>query len=276
MKIIIWILFFATSTVYAGWSVSTFNVRNFEKPSKAHEAALIAARSDVMAFEEIVDVQAFKTLISGLFPNHGVRISDCGGRGQQHLALVFNQKIFKFNSQTEDLSFSGGTGCGSLRPVLLISLHHKTEETDYLFGVVHLKAGGDERAMKTRAQQYKKLGDLAQSLKAQNVIFLGDFNTTGFNIENQDFTRFSQFLSRSRLVTTSHEVGCTNYWGEENQLQASILDHIVIPENLSGYVEGVKVGSHCAKQKCQPASAQELGPSFLMVSDHCPVQVTFN
>jgi Endonuclease/Exonuclease/phosphatase family len=266
MRIIIFLCFFVSQLAQASWKVATFNVRNFESSNDAIEAVIGSVRSDVMAFEEIVNTANFKTLLKKILPAHAVTFSECGGRGEQHLALAYDPKVFDFVSEQEDAV------CGSLRPVFQVKLRHKEENVDYTFAVVHLKAGGDARGMSTRAGQYKALSKLAKATK--NMILLGDFNTTGFLPGDDDGERFRQFLTSSSHVTTSEEIGCTNYWGNPSNLEASILDHIVIPQELSGYASKIIVGSHCAKQRCQRSSAQKLGTTFQNVSDHCPVQLT--
>jgi hypothetical protein len=40
-------------------------------------------------------------------------------------------------------------------------------------------------------------------------------------------------------------------------------------------VREVKVGAHCEREACRPALPGELGPSYLRVSDHCPIRVSF-
>lgn len=271
---------------WAKWSVSTYNIRNFDKDP--YEGAVDLAelgkiikdiKSDVMAFEEVINTKAFDTLIKENLPGYVAEISKCGGFGKQQLAIVYNPKIFQLQGRTEDLSFSGKpNGCGSLRPVLLVTLKHLETGESYTFGAVHLKAGGDDRAFRQRWEQYNKLEALSKSYKQTNLILLGDFNTTGYNIHDTDFVRFESFISAAGLRTMSENIGCTNYWpgtlgGEE--YQSSILDHIVVQDKLASSVKDVRVGAHCARTACRPATPADLGISFQKVSDHCPVQVSF-
>jgi len=160
----------------------------------------------------------------------------------------------------------------------LVDLLHKETKKSYTFGAVHLKAGGDNRAMTKRWQQYQLMQDLAKEYADKNLILLGDFNTTGYNIKDQDYTKFEDFLGNSELRTVSENLSCTSYWhgglgGDD--YQPSILDHIVIQDKNMGSVTEVKLGAHCAKVECRPATPGELGVSYESVSDHCPIQVTF-
>lgn len=271
----------------AKWSVSSYNIRNFDRDYEAGSTNVAELgkiikefKSDVMAFEEVVNKSAFDSLIKKNLPGFNYQLSQCGGFGKQHLAIAYNTKTFDYLHHVEDLSFSGNssTQCGSLRPVFLVTLRHKQSKMIYTFGAVHLKAGGDDRAFKQRWQQYAKLEKLSQQYAGENLILLGDFNTTGYNIKNEDFEKFEDFIDESDLRTTSENIACTSYWqgtlgGEE--YQPSILDHIVIQEKNARNIESVKLGAHCARLDCRPATPADLGISFQSVSDHCPLQVTF-
>lgn len=271
---------------WAKWSVSTYNIRNFDNDPSAgttnlNELGKIIKemQSDVMAFEEVINLKAFDTLIKKNLPGYAYEISECGGFGKQHLAVVYNPKTFDFVEQEEDLTFSGSRdGCGSLRPLLLVTLKNKANKTNYTFAAAHLKAGGNDRAMAQRWQQYAKLEVIAKAFDQKNLILLGDLNTTGYNIKDKDFVKFEEFMNDSKMRTMTETIGCTNYWtgtlgGEEHQ--SSILDHIVIHDKNFSSVESVKVGAHCARTECRPSTPEELGLSYQSVSDHCPVQVTF-
>lgn len=281
------LLFLLLSTAgWAKWSVSTYNIRNFDNDPEAGRTNLTELgsilkefQSDVMAFEEIINKTAFDALMKRNLPDHSYQLSGCGGFGRQHLAIAYNSKTFEYVKHAEDLSFSGNTTkCGSLRPVLLVTLRHKSSKALYTFGAVHLKAGGNQRAMEQRWQQYTKLVSLSSQYVKENLILLGDFNTTGYNIKDQDYVKFDEFMGDSSLRTVSERISCTSYWtgtlgGPEHQ--PSHLDHIVIQDKNFPAVESVKVGAHCARNECRPGTPEALGTSYQSVSDHCPLQVTF-
>ncbi|HXH31410.1 MAG TPA: endonuclease/exonuclease/phosphatase family protein [Bacteriovoracaceae bacterium] len=287
MKFSFLLILLLSSDVWAKWSVSTYNIRNFDNDRGAGRTNLEAlgkiltgSKSDVMAFEEIVNVAAFDKLISTFLPGYQTELSSCGGFGKQNLAIAFNPNLFRLVSQTEDRTFSGSDNgaCGSLRPVYLVTLEHKANRTMHTFALVHLKAGSDQRALGTRWQQYEGLKRLARKYDNQNLILLGDFNTTGYIHRDEDYTRFEAFMSSSKLRSTTENIGCTNYWSGNqggDQYQPSILDHIVIQDKAISSVESITVGAHCAQQECRPARPAELGVSFEGVSDHCPLKVSF-
>jgi endonuclease/exonuclease/phosphatase family metal-dependent hydrolase len=126
--------------------------------------------------------------------------------------------------------------------------------------------------------QYELLTKLSKQFKSEKLVMLGDFNTTGYNIKDEDFTQFEKFLTSSSLKTTSENLGCTSYWEGtlgNGRHQSSILDHIVLNDEMHASIKDIKLGSHCAKLDCKDATPEELGLSYQSVSDHCPLQVTF-
>ena len=286
MKFFLLLILLLSSHVWAKWSVVTYNIRNFDKDTRAGGTDLLelskilkSVQSDVMAFEEVVNAAAFDKLIKTNLAGYNYVMSKCGGFGRQHLAIAFNTRTFEYVHEVEDLSFTGTNGkCGSLRPVYLVTLMEKATKKIYTFGVVHLKAGGSIKAMTQRWTQYQKLTNLVKFYADQNLVLLGDFNTTGYNIRNEDYQKFEELLSGSRLRALTEVIGCTNYWtgtsgGQE--FEPSILDHVVLQDKNLRMVETVQVGAHCAIAQCRPATPQDLGRSFQAVSDHCPVQVVF-
>lgn len=287
MKFSLILILLMSSHVWAKWSVSTYNIRNFDKDPGAGRTDLAelgkiikSVQSDVMAFEEVVNRDAFKKLMASTLPGYKYSLSKCGGAGKQNLAVVYNPNVFDYSGEREDLTFSGEDSdyCDSLRPVFLVTLKHKETQKKYTFGAVHLKAGGTYSAMSRRWEQYQKLEKLAGSYEGQNLILLGDFNTTGYNIRNEDYTKFEELLNGSGLRTMTESLGCTNYWTGTSggkQFESSILDHIVLQDKMVKSVSAVRVGSFCAVTQCRPAYSDELGRGFEAVSDHCPVQVTF-
>jgi endonuclease/exonuclease/phosphatase family metal-dependent hydrolase len=286
MKIFALLSLLLVSHAWGGWSVSSYNIRNFDHDRDAGQTNLNELgktirefKSDVMTFIEVVNLEAFQSVIKQNLPGYQVANSKCGGFGKQKLAIAFDTKIFTYVGQLEDLTFSGSAlKCGSLRPVLLVTLQHKTTKEKYMFGAIHLKAGGGDQAMQQRWTQYELLTKLAKQYKLEKLVLMGDFNTTGYNLKNEDFDKFEKFLTSSSLSTMSENLGCTSYW--EGTLgtgrhQSSILDHIVLNDGLKATVKDAFVGSHCAKLDCKDATPDELGVSYQAVSDHCPLQVTF-
>jgi endonuclease/exonuclease/phosphatase family metal-dependent hydrolase len=287
MKFTFLVFLLLTSSAWARWSVATYNIRNFDSDPAAGktdyqelENIITSVKSDVIAFQEVVNAEAFTTVLNRALPGYRYSLSTCGGRGKQKIAVAYDPAVFEFVSQKEDFSFSGGgqDSCGSLRPVFIVTLRMRATKENFVFAGIHLKAGGDLRSMQTRWGQYKKLEGLAGSLRDSQMIFLGDFNTTGYNIRNDDYTRFGDFLENAGLRTSAETTACTNYWTGADQnpdFLPSILDHIVMSNAQAGKIASTRVGAHCQKTKCAEASEADLGLSYAKVSDHCPVQVSF-
>ena len=272
---------------WAGWSISSYNIRNFDHDPEAGQTNLTELgniikdfKSDVMTFIEVVNLPAFKKVVAENLPGYVVANSACGGFGEQKLAIIYDPKVFDFISSSEDMTFSSTTtSCGDLRPAFLVTLKHKTNKQTYVFAALHLKAGGSATAMQERWAQYELLEKLAKKYNSQNLIILGDLNTTGYSVQDEDFAHFSQFLTSSSLRTISENLSCTAYWAgnlSTGQHQSSILDHIVLKNEMYDEVKEIYFGSHCAKLDCQDARPSELGLSYKSVSDHCPIQVIFN
>lgn len=286
IKILLLLSLLVSSQAWASWSISSYNIRNFDHDPEAGHTNLNELgktiqefKSDVMAFVEVVNLSAFKKVVAENLPNYVITNSTCGGFGDQKLAIVFDSKIFKFISATEDMTFSSTkANCGDLRPAFLVTLEHKANKQTYIFAALHLKAGGTETAMQARWIQYELLGKLARKYKNENLIMLGDLNTTGYNIQDEDFAHFDHFLNSASLKTISENLACTAYWAgtlSTGQHQSSILDHIVLKKEMYDGVKEIYFGSHCAKMDCNAATPSELGVSYKSVSDHCPIQVTF-
>jgi len=286
MRILLISLLF-THLSFASWKLTSYNIRNFDNDPgqgrtnlKILAALLKEQNSDVFGFQEIVNKSAFDKLIKDVLPTFDYKTSICGGGGSQKLALAFNPKKFKFLSTNENLKFSDlDVGeCGSLRPLFTVSLQSIETQKIYQFHLVHLKAGSSAAAMATRWQQYKMLKDI-MSKSSESDIFLGDFNTTGYILNDKDFDRFQQVLSSTDFRTSAEQTQCTNFWeGPKNskEFQPSILDHIVVKDSVFKSIQSVNVAAHCQKVSCRPVKSSELGASYEEVSDHCPVQVEFH
>ena len=88
---------------WSKWTVATYNIRNFDKDyssgaTNINELSRILKefKSDVMAFQEVVNKNAFLELMKKNLPDHLNVISNCGGFGKQHLALVYDTKKFEY------------------------------------------------------------------------------------------------------------------------------------------------------------------------------------
>lgn len=279
---------------FAALKISTYNIRNFDSkkdPTNKKELARVlkSLKFDILQVEEIVNTTSFKNFVQKEFPGYELVLTKCGGGGRQKVGFLYNPTKFKLLKHYEDMRVSdpqvvvGQYGCGRLRPALVgIFQERKTRKKVVVIGV-HLKAGGSETSFEKRFKQYEIIGQMLDELKLadfHNIIVLGDFNTTGFDLRNLDYEKFNDLLIDSKFETTGTRVNCTSYWSgmdRHDQIEeASILDHIIYPKSKLGYKRvSVRVGAHCARSKCHDVSSQDLGVTYKEVSDHCPVSATF-
>lgn len=280
----------ALSFAAAKFKISTYNVRNFSQidtkapGEKTNPAALFEVidevKSDIMAFQEIINGELFADLMTEKLPKHQMIMSECGGTADQKVALAFDTTKFKLISYEEDWRVSLSTRCNyGLRPALVALLRHKTTGKKLAVIVIHLKAGSGDRNRNTRREQHEVLSLVMKELeskKPNDIVVLGDFNTTSYLEQTPGAVQFEDFLKDNNLRNTSASITCTSYWQgdrHDGNMWPSHLDH-VLHKGKSTF-QKVYTGAHCARSACQPSPASELGDSFNGVSDHCPVQVEF-
>lgn len=278
---------------YASIKVSSYNIRNFGRGGSYTDLTeltkiLTKLDSDIIGVQEIVSKFRFKKYLQSNFSHYRSVFSKCGGRGEQHLGFIYNTsklKLISSNEENEISDLKGILGCrGSLRPILIGKfVEIKTNKT-FVAMVVHLKAGGARSSISRRAKQYKII---AQTLKRyeskgnENIIVMGDFNTTGYISQNNDFKNFKKLISNTKTFDISSKINCTSYWSgaqwDDNIEEPSVLDHILFSKNIkkSG-IKDIKVSGHCQKVRCKEVADYVLGRSYEAVSDHCPISATIN
>ncbi|MCK5072518.1 MAG: hypothetical protein KAQ98_03770 [Bacteriovoracaceae bacterium] len=282
------ILLIVTNSYAKSFRITTYNIRNYDKDPRlsieTNKAELIKliknTKSDLIAVQEIVNTDDLKKLITKKLPYYQIKLSECGGSARQKLGFIYNKtrlKLVKFNEDLR-LSISGRCSSGG-RPAAIGSFKIKDSGINFTAISVHLKAGGTQSSADVRAKQYNILSKITAELTGtgrKNVVILGDFNTTDYISENQNYKRFIKFLEKNDFYDFSKNLDCTAYWwgGIEDDLwYGSILDHILATrtflENFNR--ETGKTGAHCHKVNCNISTSEELGITFKEVSDHCPV-----
>jgi endonuclease/exonuclease/phosphatase family metal-dependent hydrolase len=293
LSVLVGYLFVITSS-HAAFKMASYNIRNFDSkksPTNKIELKKIinSLNADFITVEEIVNTSSFKKFVKNSLPGYQIALSRCGGGGKQKIGFLFKKSVVKLINIYEDNRLSDPTnvmsdlGCGRLRPALVgVFSHVKTKKKFVVVGL-HLKAGGNNSSFSKRWRQYEIVSDLVDELKQRNhknIILMGDMNTTGYSVMNEDYNKFQDLLVDLDMETSGEEMLCTSYWGgtdrHDNIEEASILDHIIYPDNFLGFRgTNVKVHSHCLAQKCSNTSAASLGVSYSSVSDHCPISVNF-
>jgi len=237
-------------------------------------------KSDIMAFQEIINGSLFESIIKEKFDNHQMIMSECGGTADQKVAVAFDRSKFELINSVEDWRVSLSTRCNyGLRPALVVILKNKENKKQIAVIALHLKAGSGQRNRNTRREQHEVLSVMMKELNEKSItdiVILGDFNTTSYYEQTPGAVQFEDFLKENDLRNTSSSLNCTSYWqGDQHDgnMAPSHLDHILHNGNLTFVT--AKVGAHCARVSCQPTPEVDLGDSFVGVSDHCPVQAEF-
>lgn len=275
------------------FKISSYNIRNFAqiegedslfKPldgptnPQVLERTIKESQSDIMAFQEIINAPLFERLLADFLPNHRVIMTECGGTADQKIALAYNEKVFRLERYEEEWRVALSTRCNfGLRPALVTWLRHKPTRKKIAVVIVHLKAGSGDRNRATRKEQHevlKSVLDDIHSNHADEVVVLGDFNTTSFFEQTPGAAQFESFLDANKLTNTTAKVGCTSFWQgdrSDGQMWPSHLDHIL--HRGSARITNQKTLAHCNISRCSPTPQEQLGDSFSGVSDHCPIQV---
>ena len=267
-------------------TVASYNIKNFGKKGTYTDHLILVKiikkmQADLIAVQEIVDTALFKKVIESYFPNYKVSLTNCGGRGRQRLGFIYKTSILKLHSFSEVTDISPHSDCFSgVRPAAVG--HFSRRDTDEKFTAfsLHLKSGGSVRNTKIRAEQFKLIIKYLAKLRSrgiQNILLMGDLNTTHYLLNNKSSENYQDFLRLLDSYDYGSQISCTAYWwGAKNDgLQyLSQLDHIILSGPLWNkyYLRSIESMAHCQKLHCEPGvSPSKLGSSFTNVSDHCPV-----
>lgn len=273
-----------------GLNFATFNIRNYgsDDPSnktdkRSLKRLLMRTGSDMIGVQEVVDEVDFKNFIKRNLPGYSVRLTKCGGLGNQKLGFVYKTSELSLMHFSEDKIMKEKKECKKgLRPAAIAQFKNKRNGIRYTAINVHLKAGGAQSNADKRYWQYGQLTKLIKKYRKMGMRYLvvvGDFNTTDYVLKNHNYKRFVNFVDRNDLIDFAESVDCTSFWYggvEDGYFTPSLLDHILVSEALWDQynVQEVEVGSHCKKVRCDESSEAALGNTFKRVSDHCPVSAT--
>jgi len=292
IKLLTFILIFSqtisSSKVLASLSLATYNIRNFDYDSRddihtnksALRGIIKKINSDLIAVQEIVNKEEFKSFVKKNLSQYSVKLTDCGGAGKQKLGFLYKKNVLNLESFVADDRVANGGKCNmGLRPAAIARFKIKRTGKRFTAIAVHLKAGGRQSNADVRYRQYSILTEIIKELKKgrkKRIVVLGDFNTTDYVFRNQNYERFIDFADSNKLIDFSANLDCTSYWfgGNRDGLESpSVLDHILVTENF--YDEftysSSEAKAHCKSASCQVSTPEHLGVSFQEVSDHCPV-----
>lgn len=282
---LLFLLFFSCNS-NANLKIATFNIENFgrkgvQKDIELLRKIILEMDADIVGVQEIVKKNKFKKFIIKKLPDYELILSKCGGRGEQYLGFIYKKERLKLVKFFEDkrVAQMRGNRCDSLRPAAVGIFQDLVTEKKIAALSVHLKAGGGKRNYKRRKKQYKVIGQLISEVKSkytENIIAMGDFNTTGYLLKDRDYKNFIQLVENINAVNVAQKLNCSSYWSgkdrEDGIEEPSLLDHILITKKLAkNSLRSEKSLSHCKKVFCSRVPISDLGVTYKKVSDHCPL-----
>jgi endonuclease/exonuclease/phosphatase family metal-dependent hydrolase len=257
--------------------VGTYNIRMFgEETTDMNRLVAIvkATRADVLAVQEIKDEARMRDLAKRLSDGQRkftFKLSECGGKSRLMVGFLYDAARVKLTSTREyaELDPDGDGSCTEGARPGLLGVFESDGRTFQLL-VIHLAAGGKPDEFARRKEQWTRAHRIAASLRAAGpVAILGDTNSTGFlDDRNGERTFIEEQAKRAGLDVATRDLGCSEYFGKENDLKPSLLDHVVATPGLvkKGSME---VHGFCEELACAPT--KRAPDDYVKVSDHCPV-----
>lgn len=253
--------------------------------------ALAYLDADVVALEEIKttprarqQLDALVRRLQQLSPgDYRARFDDCESETIQHVGLFWNAKRVRAEGlrSVAELNPHASACQDSLRPGFAGRLHFPGG-LDLVAIAVHLKSGGERRALELRQRSIERLpavfAETVREFQDDDLLLLGDFNTMGCSHCSPQLpadgelselsTRLARMQRPLRVLPT--EPRCSHYFGGK----AGLLDLVVAPTGMRelGARARVVPSGVCAELDCgglpspPPAAYRDL-------SDHCPIVV---
>lgn len=210
--------------------------------------------TDVMVFQEIVDVAALERMVGEhykcqSYDNHDPR--------HQHVVICFKD-IFTFEKARDDDNFIiDEVALEKHRPAVHGVLTWQNRPLLHVFGV-HLKAQPDQTDVRT--EQTHLIADyLERRENDEPVVILGDFNT-----HNNDHVIMNDIFSRNSI--NLREAPISQKYTYRVPVRGAKLDRIWISSDLR-LKQQVNVVGPCNA----PNNARPIRTYNSEVSDHCPV-----
>lgn len=248
--------------------IATWNIENFPQSSTTPEvmADLITSLDlDVIAVQEIQDVEAFEELDARLPRHRGVLSPHTYGNGTyQKVGFLYREDLVSLTSVT---TIFAGSGYQLPRPPLQATLTVRDSELDFTIITVHLKAGLGQEDRERRAASIELLAGHIKGLVDgpgdDEIMLLGDFNETVDTAVGRGV--LEPILGDDTFRFLTEDIANQ---GSATYLPSGVmLDHIVTTAALDDDLEG-GLGPKV------PRLHQEL-PSYRDdVSDHLPVVIS--
>lgn len=279
--------------------IGTWNIRNFsfdERPPDPTigylrqsnpvdiENILVGLGFDLLAVQEIRDGNWLEYLLLNVNRRTGrlyaLHLSESGGQHDQKLGVIVDHRRLRvdWTRESQAVNITGG-----LRPVYFAGIASiEPGGADFVVGVVHLKSipvGYDTRRRQV-AELLKILTAWEEFRTEEDVILLGDFNTTGRRGQTcaDEIAVLDEELKPEGFRRLVSPLACSEYWdgpktGDGIQIP-SLLD-LVYLRSFQEHDNGVALLPylHCKRMDCGElisAPGRE-DPTYWDVSDHCPL-----
>lgn len=254
-----------------GARIVSWNLRNFPEPGEDFDrirTTVDRLDADVWVLQEVRDPGRLRAI----WPHARIDVSDGGGRGGQHLAIVVVPGRAVPIGEVHE--WSGLTAGGRVRPALASTL--MTREGPLDLAVVHLKSRREGAALRRR--QWSQLADALGPDAGRPRLVVGDFNVAGGPAssaadEHADLDAAMADLGLRRLLDVGQ---CTSYWEgvrRDHWWVGSGLDAAYL--STDGPIATAWIGGTCARHRCDPIHNPPSHPDLDLtdVSDHCPVVI---
>ncbi len=249
---------------FVTWNLETFPLTSQTTIAVAERIEMW--RDDVIAVQEIIDVDTFDAMVDGLDGYEAVLNDDADG--WMRVGLIYNaDRVTVDNVETLFV----GDGFAFPRPPLKADVTIELDDVgtiDFTVLVVHLKSqlgvGTQERRRAAADALHKWIGDNAGRTADRDIVVLGDFNEEVIAAPSN--SAFEPFLTRPEQYSfLTYEL---NAGFDYSQLSyRSFLDHILITSDaLSEYGDGATavLDLHDIDTGYQES-----------ISDHLPVRAVF-
>jgi endonuclease/exonuclease/phosphatase family metal-dependent hydrolase len=246
--------------------IATFNIEDFPKTSRQIDGAfaeLARLPADIVALQEITDPDLFaREAHARLGAQWDFVYTQASAVHTQGVLFDRSRYTLVSTAVHDETRLAEGRH----KPTFEARLAPVAGGTIVRVLVVHLKAGGDGRAIRER--QYRALrGVVATAMRSgDRVVLLGDFNATDDAGDRRDLAE----LARATGTRWASEgLACSAFWNRDDGCPRSRLDHVVAWTAPAD----VTAGGACATEGC---AWQNSCPIYTeQVSDHCPVVATF-
>jgi endonuclease/exonuclease/phosphatase family metal-dependent hydrolase len=285
--------------------VATFNIRNFPEdrmggasPDAEEDPERLVRRElttdlemlvellekldfDVLAVQEIGDVEAFDALLERLAERTGRAYDSTFSTAWDHpqnVGIVVRSDRFRLEAPEVHEEIA-------TRPTMRAGLSARVVSrssggVDFGVLVLHLASGTTSGRAALRATQAAFAAEAVARRQAEwgddDFVVVGDLNTAKGELE---YPELDEALAShgTGLTREEGELACTSYYTKSPKnplLQPSQIDHVYLAslEERDPAVP-LAVGAHCAERDCEPfeSDSAEHGTTYWGVSDHCPV-----